>query len=177
MRPVPQRTDPDVAGGEFAQLTQFLDYHRATLVQKASGLTADQRTTTVGASSLTLPGLVHHAALNEDHWFGVVLLGRPPADWWADAPWDDDADWEMTTAPDLDFDVVLDRYEQACARSRAHAAEAYAAGGLEVLSTGPHRRGERFNLRWLLLHMLEETARHNGHADLLREAADGTTGE
>jgi uncharacterized damage-inducible protein DinB len=177
MRPVPQRTDPDLAGDEYSQLTQFLDYHRATLVQKASGLTPEQRASTVGASSLTLAGLVNHAALNEDHWFGRVLLGRPPADCWADAPWDDDPDWELTTAPDLDFDLVLDRYEQACARSRANVAEAYARGGLDTLSDGQSRDGERFNLRWILLHMLEETARHNGHADLLREAADGATGE
>ena len=176
-RPLPERVDPELTGGEYAQITQFLDYHRATLVQKASGLMPEQRALTVGASTLTLAGLVHHAALNEDSWFGVVLLGRPPADWWADAPWDDDADWEMTTAPDLDFDLVLDRYEQACARSRANVAEAYAAGGLDVLSRGTNRRGETFNLRWILLHMLEETARHNGHADFLREAADGATGE
>jgi uncharacterized damage-inducible protein DinB len=176
-RPLPERVDPELAGDELTQLTQFLDYHRATLVRKASGLTAEQRASTVGASTLTLAGLVHHAALNEDSWFGVVLLDRPKTDWWADAPWDDDPDWEMTTAPDLDFDLVLDRYEQACARSRANVAEAYAAGGLGVLSKGQNRRGETFNLRWILLHMIEETARHNGHADFLREAADGATGE
>jgi len=172
-----QRTDPLLAADELTMLGQYLDYHRATLVQKASGLTAEQLATRVGASSLTLAGLVNHAALNEDSWFGVVLLDRPKAEWWADAPWDDDPDWEMTTAVDLDFAVVLERYEQACARSRANIAEAAAAGGLDVMSRGTNRRGELFSLRWIMLHMLEETARHNGHADLLREAIDGETGE
>ena len=69
------------------------------------------------------------------------------------------------------------RYEEACERSRANVAEAAAAGGLDLLSAPHPRRDERFNLRWILLHMLEEIARHNGHADLLREAADGETGE
>ena len=73
---------------------------------------------------------------------------------------------------------LLALYEQACERSRANVAEADAAGGLDVLGEGPEpRRASTFNLRWILLHMLEETARHNGHADLLREAADGATGE
>lgn len=171
------RTDPDNAGDELTSLTQFLDYHRATLTQKAGGLTRDQLATRVGASELTLAGLVNHAALNEDHWFGVVLLDRPRSEPWASAPWDDDPDWEFHTALDLDPDVLLARYDEACTRSRANVAEAAAAGGLDWLSAKHSRRGDRFSLRWILLHMLEETARHNGHADLLREAIDGSTGE
>ena len=85
-----------------------------------------------------------------------------------------------SSAPRLDLEpaALLDRYVETCERSRANIAEAAAAGGLDVLSAPhPRRPDERFNLRWILLHMLEETARHNGHADLLREAADGETGE
>ena len=171
-----ERRDPDLVADELTMLTQYLDYHRATLVQKASGLTREQLATRVGASSLTLPGLVKHAALDEDHWFGVVLLGRPPSEPWASAPWDDDPDWEFRTALDDDPADLLALYEETCARSRAHVAEA-AAGGLDTLSAPHPRRDKRFSLRWILLHMLEESARHNGHADLLREAADGTTGE
>ncbi len=172
-----ERTDPDLVGNELTLLTQYLDYHRATLTQKAAGLTRDQLATTVGASSLTLAGLVNHAALNEDHWFGVVLLGRPQAEPWASAPWDDDPDWEFHTALDTDPAELLARYAETCERSRANVDEAATAGGLDCLSAPHPRRQERFSLRWILLHMLEETARHNGHADLLREAADGATGE
>jgi uncharacterized damage-inducible protein DinB len=171
------RTDPDMVGDELAQLTQFLDYHRATLAQKASGLTREQLATTVGPSSLTLAGLVKHAALNEDHWFGVVLLGRPPSEPWASVDWDGDPDWEFRTAVDDDPAELLALYAQTCERSRANIAEAAAVDGLDTLSAPHPRDGDRFNLRWILLHMLEEVARHNGHADLLREAADGTTGE
>lgn len=172
-----ERTDPDLAGDELTMLTQYLDYHRATLVRKASGLTREQLATRLPTSDLTLAGLVKHAALNEDHWFGVVLLGLPQAEPWASVPWDDDPDWEFRTALDDDPAELLALYEQTCARSRDNVAGAIAAGGLDFLSTPHPRRDERFSLRWILLHMLEETARHNGHADLLREAADGTTGE
>ena len=172
-----ERTDPDTVADELTMLTQYLDYHRATLGQKASGLTRAQMATTVGASSLTLAGLVKHAALNEDHWFGVVLLGRPPAEPWASAPWDDDPDWEFRTALDDDPAELLALYEETCERSRANVADAAADGGLDHLSAPHPRRDKRFSLRWILLHMIEEVARHNGHADLLREAADGTTGE
>ena len=108
----------------------------------------------------------------------MVLLGQPPSEPWASAPWDDDPDWEFRTALDLEPAELLARYEETCERSRANVARAVAEGGLNVLSAPhPRRPDERFNLRWILLHMIEESARHNGHADLLREAADGETGE
>jgi hypothetical protein len=171
------RTDPDLVADELTMLTQFLDYHRATLAQKAGGLDRTQLATPLPTSGLTLAGLVKHAALNEDHWFGVVLLGRPQSEPWASAPWDDDPDWEFHTAVDDDPADLLALYADTCARSRANIAEAAAAGGLDRLSHAHSRSGDRFSLRWILLHMLEEVARHNGHADLLREAIDGTVGE
>jgi hypothetical protein len=172
------RTDPDLVGDELTLLTQFLDYHRATLAQKAGGLDRALMATRVGASDLTLAGLVKHAALNEDHWFGVIMLDRPRAEPWASVPWDKDPDWEFRTALDDDPADLLALHADMCERSRANVAEVAASGGLDALSAGASRRtGERFSLRWILLHMLEESARHNGHADLLREAADGTTGE
>ena len=174
-----QRTDPDLVADELTQLTQFLDYHRATLAQKAGGLTREQLGTRVGASTLTLAGLVNHAALNEDHWFGVVLLGHPSAEPWASAPWDDDPDWEFRTALDLDPPALLDRYARdVCAQPRQRRRGRRRRRARLPLGSPPATaRARRFNLRWILLHMLEETARHNGHADLLREAADGETGE
>ena len=171
------RTDPDLVGDELTLLTQYLDYHRATLAAKAGGLDAAGLAARLGASALTLGGLVRHATLNEDHWFGVILLDHPRSEPWASAPWDDDPDWEFHTAADHTPGELLADYAAACERARANVAEAAAAGGPDFVSRRAGRRGDRFSLRWILLHMLEETARHNGHADLLREAVDGETGE
>jgi hypothetical protein len=93
----------------------------------------------------------------------------------ADIDWDADPNWEFRTAVDDTPEWLVQRYEQACDRSRAVAA---AAASLDALAAaGRSQTGEVFTLRWILLHMIEETARHNGHADLLREAVDGATGE
>jgi hypothetical protein len=170
-----ERNDPEPIADELTALTQFLDYHRATLVAKATGLDRAQLATRLEPSALTLAGLLKHAALVEDSWFGVVLLGQDEREPWASAPWDDDPDWEFTSAVDDEPDELFAIYGAACERSRAAVAE---VGNLDAVSAGRSRRsGERFNLRWIMLHMLEETARHNGHADLLRESVDGTTGE
>ncbi|HET6951659.1 MAG TPA: DinB family protein [Acidimicrobiales bacterium] len=169
-----ERTDPDLAADERTMLTQFLDYHRATLVGKVRGLDAAGLRTQVGRSGLTLAGLLKHAALNEDHWFSVILHDRPQSEPWASAPWDRDADWEFHTAVDDDLGDLLALYEATCERSRAAIAE---VPDLGTPSARTSRQGERFTARWILLHMLEETARHNDHADLLRENVDGATGE
>jgi len=169
-----ERTDPDITGDELTLLSQFLDYHRATLVQKFSGLDRQQLGTRLGPSTLTLAGLVKHMALVEDSWFGKVLLGREEAEPWAGVDWDVDPDWEFRTAVDDEPADLLALYADAYARSRAAVAE---VGDLDHLAVKPSRSGELFNLRWIMLHMIEETARHNGHADLLRENIDGATGE
>jgi uncharacterized damage-inducible protein DinB len=173
-----QRIDPDGSADELTLLSQFLDYHRATLVQKVSGLDREQLATRVGASELTLAGLVKHLSLVEDTWFTRRLAGRPDPEPWASAPWDDDRDWEFHSAVDDEPADLLALYAAACDRSRAVTAEVAAAGGLDTLSVRPAGSdGRHVSLRWILLHLLEETARHNGHADLLRESIDGTTGE
>ena len=169
-----ERTDPDPTGDELTLLSQFLDYHRATLVQKVSGLDRRQLGTRLEPSTLTLAGLVKHMALVEDSWFGSVLLGSEDGEPWASVDWEADPDWEFHTAVDDEPDDLLALYADACDRSRAAVAE---AGDLDRVATKPSRRGESFNLRWIMLHMIEETARHNGHADLLRENIDGVTGE
>jgi len=169
-----ERTDPDPVTGELAMLGQYLDYHRATLLGKVAGLERDGWRATVGASELTLAGLVKHAARVEYHWFTVILAGRDDPEPWASAPWDDDRDWEFHTAPDDEPDYLVGLYAAACERSRAAVAE---AGSPEALAVRTLRDGQAVSLRWIMLHMLEETARHNGHADLLRESVDGVTGE
>jgi hypothetical protein len=171
-----ERTEAATDGtDERAMLTGFLDYHRATLVQKASGLTQAQLAQpAVATSELTLAGLVKHLALVEDDWFQRIVLGDPLPEPWLSAPWDDDRDWEFHTAPTDEPDEVFALYATACERSRRAVA---AIDDLDTLSVGTDKAGDRFTLRWVILHMIEETARHNGHADMLREAIDGTTGE
>jgi uncharacterized damage-inducible protein DinB len=168
------RTRPHSFGDEPTQLAQWLDYHRATLVTKASGLTKEQLAARLGPSTLTLAGLVKHMALVEDGWFQETLLGVPLPEPWAGAPFDDDPDWDFTSAVDDEPDELLALYAAACERSRAAVRQ---VGDLDAPAVELHPEGHRYNLRWILLHMIEETARHNGHADLLRESVDGETGD
>ena len=171
------RRDPDLNGDERTLLTQFLDYYRATIVEKASGLDRAGMAARVGASELTLAGLVKHLTLVEYGWFQSDLHGRPLPPPFADVDWDADPDWEFHSAVDDDPAALIAGYEAACAASRAAVEEV--GGDLEHPSVGESRRrpGQHYSLRWILLHMLEETARHAGHADLLRQAADGTVGD
>jgi hypothetical protein len=169
------RTDPPDSGPELEQLTAFLDYQRATVLLKTDGLTAEQMAQRLPTSSLTLAGLLNHLALVEDTWFPERFAGLPEDELWAGVDWDADPDWEFRTATELPPDELRRRYEHACARSREVVAR---AESLDQLSAGTSRRtGRHWDLRWVLLHMIEETARHAGHADLLREAIDGTVGE
>jgi uncharacterized damage-inducible protein DinB len=171
------RTDPDLVGDELTLLSQFLEFHRATLVDKVSGLSAEQLATrAVPSSAITLGGMLKHLALVEDDWFQVRLLGRPDPEPWASAPFDDDRDWDWHSAADDTPEELLDLYASACARSRSAVAEV--DGDLERLSVKVDRHtGGPFSLRWIMIHMIEETARHNGHVDLIREAIDGVAGE
>ncbi len=170
------RVDPPVQAGEREALEAFLDFHRATLVLKVEGLAKDQLgLAAVSTSTLTLAGLIKHLTLVEDSWFQKVFLGQALPEPWASAPWDDDPDWEFHTALADEPAELVERYLAAVGRSRAVVA---ATESVDELSVEPGRRqGKPFSLRWILLHMIEETARHAGHADLLREAIDGQTGE
>ncbi len=116
------------------------------------------------ASGLTLLGLVRHLTVTEHGWFLVIFAGEP--DPYADLV--DDAEFHV--GDDEDTDEVLARYRETCARADA----VVAAAGLDDVATTPW--GAEVNLRAILTHMVQETARHNGHADLMRESIDGTTG-
>lgn len=169
------RTDPPDSGSERDLLTAYLDFQRETVLRKAEGLTAEQLATPIPSSSLTLAGLLNHLALVEDTWFRVRYAGLPDDELWAGHDWDADPEYDFRTAVDLTPEELRARYADACARSREVVA---AAASLDELSVGTSSRtGNRWDLRWVLLHLIEETARHAGHADLLREAIDGVTGE
>jgi uncharacterized damage-inducible protein DinB len=142
---------------------------------KAEGLSDEQAARTTAATDLAIAGLLEHLALVENNWFRVELLGAEPDPIWRDIDREADPDWEFRTAREQPVADLVALYERACAASREAVAS---VSSLDALSAGTSRRtGERFNLRWILLHMVEETARHNGHVDLLREAIDGTTGD
>jgi hypothetical protein len=169
------RTDPPDSGPELVLLTAFLDFQRETLLLKTGGLTQEQLAQQLPPSTLTLAGLLHHLALVEDTWFRVRFAGLAGQEVWSAVDWDSDPDWEFRTATELDPAELRSRYTDACAGSREVVAR---ADGLDQLSVGTSSRtGRQWDLRWVLLHMIEETARHAGHADLLRESIDGSTGE
>ena len=169
------RTDPPDSGSERDQLTAYLDHQRDTILLKTEGLTTEQLARPIPSSSLTLAGLLNHLALVEDTWFRVRFAGLPDHELWAGHDWARDPEYEFRTAVDLAPDELRARYADACDRSREVVA---AAGSLDALSVGTSSRtGNRWDLRWVLLHLLGETARHAGHADLLREAIDGVTGD
>lgn len=168
------RNDPDPGGSELALLGQYLDYQRETMLSKTDGLTREQLARKHSPSELTLAGLLYHLALVEEDWMEVRFSGLPDREPWAGVDWDADPNWEFRTATDFGPEQLQSRYREACRRSRHIVAE---AESLDQLSIKVLRDGQHFSLRWVLLHLIEETARHAGHADFLREAIDGIVGQ
>ena len=171
------RPEPPFAAGESATLLGFLDFQRATLAWKCQGLDAAGLGTTVAASSMTLGGMLKHLALVEDSWFSEWLLGRDLGPPWDAIDWDADPDWDWHSAAADTPGQLLTLWQDAVARSRATVAEALAGGGMGQLARRAWPDGRSPSLRWIVCHMIEEYARHNGHADLIRESIDGQTGE
>ena len=173
-----ERTDPPLRASEAETLLGYLDYQRNTLRQKTYDLTADQLRATLAPSTMTLGGMLKHLALVETWWFNEVMLGNPQLEPWASVDWDADADWDWHSADDDSPEQLHDVFDAATAASDEIIRGALAEGGLDQLSVRESRRAEgAFSLRWIIVHMIEEYARHNGHADLLRESIDGVTGE
>ncbi len=168
------RTDPPTSGPELLQLTAFLDFLRETVLLKCEGLSAEQLAQPLPPSSLTLGGLLNHLALVEDGWFRYAFSGLPRSAPWNEVDWDADPDFEFRSAAQLSPDELRARYRETIARSRDVVAR---AESLDQLSVRTGNDGRHRDLRWVLIHLIEETARHAGHADLLREAVDGTVGE
>jgi uncharacterized damage-inducible protein DinB len=171
------RPEPPVAAGETATLLGFLDFQRATLAWKTADLDAAGLRATVGVSSMTLGGLLKHLAYVEEHWFARRLHGQEPAPPWDTVDWTSDPDWEWHSAAGDPPEQLHALWQDTVARSRSLVAEALADGGLDRPAREPWPDGSAPSLRWIVVHMIEEYARHNGHADLLRESVDGLTGE
>jgi uncharacterized damage-inducible protein DinB len=164
-----ERVPPPLAADERAMLTSWLDYHRATLELKCAGLTDEQlRQRSVPPSSLSLLGLVRHMAEVERGWFrrGLADEHAPPSYFTDENP---DGDFDDVDNADVAeaFGTWRSEYQQA----RELVA---AAPSLDATFSGSTRQ---YTLRWLMFHMIEEYARHNGHADLLRERIDGSVGD
>ncbi len=164
---------PPVDASERETLVAYLDYYRAVVLDKAGGLNREQLSTRLGPSTLTLINIVHHLAIVEHWWFHEFFLGNEALEPWSSVDWEADRDWEFTVASELDPTLVIDRYREAIARSQGITD---AAESVEVLSA-KERDGKQHTLRWILVHMIEETARHAGHADLIRESIDGKVGD
>lgn len=169
------RQDPDpTTTSERDSLGQYLDYQRETILLKAEGLTKAQLAQQIPTSDLTLAGILYHLALVEEGWFEVDFLGHQHREDFEGIDWDADPNYEFRTALEREPDWLRRRYRDACDRARQVAA---GAGSLDDVSVSTRVGGKPFTLRWVMLHLIEETARHAGHADLLREAIDGVVGE
>ena len=168
----PDRTSiPPFESAERPALREWLDYHRATLELKCAGLDRDDLIARpVAGSLLSLQGLVRHMAEVERSWFRRTLDGQEAPPLYYDDDQHPDGDFELLE--DADWATDLATWHAECDSARAIEA---AAPSLEV--TGTTSRGTTVDLRWIMIHMIEEYARHNGHADLIREMVDGTVGE
>ncbi|MEU8467148.1 DinB family protein [Streptomyces sp. NPDC029006] len=164
------RTDTPPAWDERTQLTTFLDYVRATARAKCEELSEeDARSAPLpGSPLMTMSGVINHLRWVEYYWFRVIFLGEED-----EGPWtDEDPDREMRIAVDFPLSQLLDEYAEGAARHN----ELIAAHDLGAKARRKRDDGSVFDLRWIVLHLIEETARHNGHLDILRELADGRTG-
>ena len=155
--------------GERQMLEAWLEFHRTTLVLKTEGVSdVERKLRPVPTSALSLHGLVRHMAEVERGWFQMVLDGNQAAGYrWAE---DDVDDRELVPLDDANFTDDLAAWQDDCETSRRIAA------AHELDDTGVHRSGRPCSLRWIYVHMIEEYARHNGHADLIRELVDGQVG-
>jgi uncharacterized damage-inducible protein DinB len=164
-----ERVAPPRVAGERQALSAWLDYHRATLLGKLEGLDDEQLRRPMVPSGVCLLGLVKHLTAVEHGWF-VVNFARSGEEHLFVRPDGSEADFAIEQGETTD--AVVAGYLRSCARSREIVAQ---AGSLD--QRVPHPRAGELDLRWLLVHMIEETARHNGHADVIRELLDGTTGD
>lgn len=166
-----ERVPAGLSADERPMLDAWLDYHRDTLALKCEGLTPEQlRERAIPTTTLTLLGLVRHMAEVERSWFRKRLIGEDVPYIYC-TPEDRDGDFNdlMSHEPEQVFEIWWAEITQA--------REISAPLSLDHLSERMDERGEKFSLRWILVHMIEEYARHNGHADLIREAIDGATGD
>ena len=169
--------EPPLAGDEVDHLVGALDRLRTTFRWKADGLDSTALRVTVGASTLTLGGLLKHLAAVEDYMFTTKLRGEPMGSPWNDLVERPSGDWTFTSATDDTPDELYALWDGAVERSRARLAAALAEGGLDLPAHISWPDGRHPSLRRLVCDLIEEYGRHTGHADMIREAVDGRVGE
>ncbi|NYD57836.1 hypothetical protein BKA08_002074 [Nocardioides marinisabuli] len=174
MSPTPLPEIPFVAD-EVTAVRSFLAFYRVTLRRQAEGLTAEQLDRALAPSPMTLGGLLSHLAFVEDYWCSHVLHGAEPAEPWRSLDWAADPDRDWHRAAGQTPEQLLAAHDAAVVAADAAIDRALAVKGLDTLAA-LERHGSVASLRWILLHLVEEYARHAGHADLIRESIDGTTG-
>jgi hypothetical protein len=165
------RPEPPIAGDEAAVLVGFLERQRATFAWKCGGLDANGLSATLAPSAMTLGGMVKHLARFEDDMSTEWLQGLDQLPPWNMVDWDTDQDWDWRSAGEDTPEELYSRWQEAVIRARSLFAEALANGGpdRQISEQAP-------KLRYILLNMIEEYARHNGQADLIRESIDGLVG-
>jgi hypothetical protein len=166
-----KRVDPPAFADEKTTLVAFIDYHRQTLLLKCAALTPEQLVCRPSPpSTLCLLGLVRHLTEVEFGWLHARFAGEQDREIYGPG----DADLDVTGADEQSVAAAFERYAEFVARSQQIVADA----SLDAQTSAAHpRTGQHFSLRWILQHLLEEYARHNGHADLIRQAIDGAVGE
>lgn len=165
-----------VQGSEAEVLVDTLDRHRAALRRKCADLSYPQLNQPLPPSPMTLAGLLKHLAVVETSYFSEDLLGGPLLEPFDTVDWDADVDWEWHSASQDTPRQLLELYDEAVAQSRRITEDLLASPeGLDTLAVRPTYLGMPARFRWILVHMIEEYAQHNGHADLIREAIDGRT--
>lgn len=163
--PAPSPTTVTTAS-EREILDSWLDFHRNVVVGKVADLSADDAGRRHVPSQTTLAGLLRHLAVSEREWFQQTVAGAPPAP--GEAPGDPDTSWDVDG--DEGLQALVQAYQDECARSRA------AVAGHDLDEVVRHPQLGEVSVRWVVVHMIEETARHAGHADVLRELTDGSIG-
>jgi len=172
------RPEPPLTADELGTLVGFLDFQRATLAWKCEGLDSDGLNAQVADSTMTLGGLLKHLSYVEDYWFSERLHGHERGTPWNTVDWEADPDWEWHSAGDDSPEQLWTLWRTTVDRSRELVHDSMAnSDGLGQLAKRAWADGRSPSLRWILVHMIEEYSRHNGHADLLRESIDGCTGE
>ncbi|MGO1971496.1 MAG: DinB family protein [Propionibacteriaceae bacterium] len=171
------RPEPPQLAGEAETLLGFLNFLRGTISRKAGGLDAAGLAQTLPPSTMTLGGMLKHLAYVEGDWLVRVFRGGVPPDPF-DIDWVD-PDWDWHSAADDSPEALGELYDRAIERSDKIISEALATddGLAQVSVRGNGQSGEKFSLRWIVVHLIEEYGRHCGHADLLRESIDGSVGE
>ena len=169
------RTEPPYAADEVTMLRSFLDYYRATILRQGEGLTGAQLATPLPGTTMTLGGMVKHLAWVENWWWVQVLEAGPELEWVGDG-FANDPDWEWHSAKDDPWDLLVSRFRAAVSVADQVLDRVLATShGLDTMAMRPSGSGSVTTVRWILVHLIEEYARHAGHADLIREAIDGAT--